>query len=250
MKPTPTFYLILRRGIPLMGLALVSMAILFHPPSTGWALIVAIATLVDLQSTFNSGALYLAKRSAIVRWDGYWLNVLRPMFVFPELEERWLLSFCAWNNQRISHAFRTRKARGAVVLLPHCIQLASCKAQVVEDLFSCFGCSKCTINSVADAVQAYNWDVRVAPRSRAAYNEAIKSNPDLVIAVACPDRLVKGLIRLSETPSYAIPLGLPHGMCVDTTFDFQHLQVAMNTLVEPSPSSIIQPLRVNGVEAG
>ena len=250
MNPTIAFFLFFRRGIPLLGIALSVTAIFVYPGLVGWALIAIVAILADLQSTFNTGNLYLAKRKIIVRWDGYWLQILRPLFRFLNLEERWLLSFCAWNNRRVSNVFRTKRANNAVVLLPHCLQLVGCRAQVVENLHSCFGCGKCTIKNVADAVQMYRWDVRVAPRSRAAYIEARKSNPDMVIAAACPDRAVKGLIKLSETPSYAIPLGLPHGMCVDTTFDFQHLQLAMNALVEPSPSSVIQLLRVNGVEAG
>jgi hypothetical protein len=79
-----------------------------------------------------------------------------------------------------------------------------------------------------------------------AYNEARKYSPDIVVAVACTDRLVKGLTRLPEVPSYAIPLDLPHGMCINTTFDFQRLMQVMNTIAEPpSPHSKIQPLKVN-----
>ncbi|MCL1894000.1 MAG: DUF116 domain-containing protein [Holophagaceae bacterium] len=244
MQHTPTFFLIFRRGIPLAGIALSVAIVLYYPNLAGWALIGIVAILADFQSTFNIGSLYLAKRSLIVRWDGYWLQSLRPIFQILNLEEQWLISFCAWNNQRITQAFSSKKARSAVVLLPHCIQLLSCKSRVVEDIHSCFGCGKCTIKNAAEATQAYGWDVRVAPRSRAAYNEAKQSNPGIVIAVACPDRLVKGLTKLSDTPSYAIPLSLPHGMCVDTTFDFQQLVSAMSHLVEPAPASKIQHLQI------
>jgi hypothetical protein len=238
MNPSPTLFLLFRRGIPLVGLALSIASILIYPEYLGWTLIAAIAILADLQSTFNTGSLYLAKRSPIVRWDGHWLQLLRPFFNYLNLENYWLLSFCAWNNQRVSKVFRNKKARNAIVLLPHCIQFTKCKAPVVDNLHSCFGCSKCIIKNVVAAAQKYNWDIRVSPRSRMAYNEARKNSPDIVIAVACPDRLVKGLTKLPEVPSYVIPLDLPHGMCVDTTFDFQRLLQAMNTIAEPPPSKI------------
>jgi hypothetical protein len=116
----------------------------------------------------------------------------------------------------------------------------------VEDLHSCSECSKCIIKNVAAAAQKCNWDIRVAPRSHLAYNEARKYSPDIVVAVACTDRLVKGLTRLPEVPSYAIPLDLPHGMCVNTTFDFQRLLQVMDTIAEPpSQRSKVQPLKVN-----
>ena len=209
-------------------------------------MIVAVALLAEVGTTFYIGAPYMAKRSAITRWDGYWLMFLRPFFKFINLEDRWLRSFCAWNNHRVSKAFKTKRVGKAIVLLPHCAQLVSCKALVVEDISYCFGCGQCVIDAAARAALKYNWDVRVSPRSRAAYSEARKYSPDIIIAIACPDRLVKGLLKLPEAPSYAIPLGLPHGMCVNTTFDFQHLFQTMRALAENRPIAKIQALKISG----
>jgi hypothetical protein len=57
--------------------------------------------------------------------------------------------------------------------------------------------------------------------------------------------LLKGLIKLPEVPVYAIPLQLPHGMCVDTTFSVPHLQAVMEALVKPKPDAEgkVTPLR-------
>jgi hypothetical protein len=92
------------------------------------------------------------------------------------------------------------------------------------------------------------WEGRITNRSHKAYREAREYRPDLIVAVSCTDRLLKGLTRLPEVPSYVIPLGLPHGMCVDTDFNVAHLFAAMETLVEPRrPDGDIQPLRREGI---
>jgi len=140
MSSTPTLFLFFRRGIPLICVTLSLAAILIYPPSAGWALIVAVALLAEVGTTFYVGTLYVAKRRAITRWDGYWLMFLRPFFNFLNMEDRWLRSFCAWNNRRVSKTFKTKRAGKAIALLPHCVQLTKCRALVVEDISSCFGC--------------------------------------------------------------------------------------------------------------
>ncbi|MDR0498529.1 MAG: DUF116 domain-containing protein [Holophagales bacterium] len=245
MNTTPTFFLMFRRGIPLIGIALSLMVIWIYPASLGWALLAAVALAAEAVATFGTGGSYLVNRQTTIRWDGYWLQVLRPLFKSINLEDPWLRSFCAWNNRRVSSALSAKKAHKVILLLPHCIQLTKCKSHVVENLQSCFRCGKCVVENAATAALKYNWDVRISPRSRAAYAEARKSRPSLIIAIACPDRLVKGVTKLSEIPSYTIPLEMPHGMCVDTTFDFHRLSQAMITFAELRSTSKIQPLQIN-----
>jgi hypothetical protein len=246
MGTAPTFFLLFRRGIPVIGVMLSMAAILLYPNTLGWVLIVCIALMADLATTFFAGDFYLAKRRALLAGDGHWLQALRPLFGAFGFEGRWLQSFCAWNNRRVSHAFSAKKAQRVVVLLPHCVQTTGCGAPVVENIQSCFRCGKCVVGGAARTALECSWDIRLSPRSRAAYSEARKSRPDMVIAVACPDRLVKGLIRLPEIPSYVIPLDLPHGMCVDTTFDFQRLAQVMGAFADTRHAPRIQPLKISG----
>jgi len=93
------------------------------------------------------------------------------------------------------------------------------------------------------------WDTRITNRSHKAYREAREFRPDLIVAVSCADRLLKGLIKLPEVPVYAIPLQLPHGMCVDTTFSVPHLSAAMEALVAPKQNSEskVRPLHREGI---
>ena len=124
-------------------------------------------------------------------------------------------------------------ARRALVLLPHCIQLARCKADILTDLGKCYECGLCSVGDLLPLQLERGWETRITNRSHKAYREARDYRPDLIVAVSCPDRLLKGLTKLPEIPVYAISLELPHGMCVDTGFSVPHLMTAMDLLVEP-----------------
>lgn len=239
-------FLLVRRGLPLTVCVATLLLALIEPSGRGWYLLASVGCLAEVWPTFKRGKEYLHGRHYLVRRDGLWVRAFRPIARWLDREEAWILSFCAWNNQRVRAAFESRRARKALVLLPHCIQLASCKADVVKGLEHCFSCGKCSVGDVLAGVLAGKWNCRVSNRSHKAYREAREYQPDLIVAVACTDRLLKGLLKLPEVPSYVIPLQLPHGMCVDTTFHVPHLEAVMANLVESKvePDERIQPLRI------
>jgi hypothetical protein len=104
------------------------------------------------------------------------------------------------------------------------------------------------VGDYLNAVLTNRWEGRITNRSHKAFREAREYRPDLVVAVSCTDRLLKGLTKLPELPCYVIPLSLAHGMCVDTDFSMPHLLAAMETLVEPRrPEGEVQPLRREGI---
>lgn len=226
-------FLWVRRGVPLAGVALCSLAGLLQPAAFGWWTLAAVACLAVAWPTFKSGDSYLRARASIVRWDGLWVRLFRPLARALGREDAWILAFCGWNNHRVREAFSGRKARRSLVLLPHCIQLAKCKAEIFEDLKNCYECGLCPVGDFMNAMLEGQWDSRITNRSHKAYREAREFRPDLIVAVSCTDRLLKGLTKLPEVPAYVLPLGLPHGMCVDTQFSVLHLQAAMTELVEP-----------------
>ena len=235
-------FLWVRRGVPLAG----SMAALFAaaaaPAALGWWLLAAAACLAVAWPTFHRGQNYLRHRVAIVRWDGLWAKALRPLARWMGKEDEWILSFVAWNNFRVREVFESRRASKPLVLLPHCIQMAKCAAPILTSMDKCHQCGLCPVGDVLEATLEKVWDARITNRSHKAYREAREFRPDLIVAVSCTDRLLKGLTKLPEVPAYAIPLYLPHGMCVDTEFSVPHLVAAMDALVEPKAGTNIQPL--------
>jgi hypothetical protein len=236
-------FLLVRRGVPLLGALLLVVLAALSPAGRGWFLLGAVALLAEVGPTFKRGKAYLAARTPILRWDGLWARALRPLARWSRLEEAWILSFCAWNNRRVREVFQERKARRALVLLPHCIQMARCKADVLQDLGKCYECGLCSVGELLPLQVQRGWESRITNRSHKAYREARDYRPDLMVAVSCADRLLKGLTKLPEVPSYVIPLELPHGMCVDTGFSVAHLLTAMDCLVEPRD-------RAAGTDAG
>ena len=245
-------FLLVRRGVPLLGALLLVALASVEPAGRGWYLLGAVALLAEVRPTFLRGKSYLKLRTPILRWDGIWARALRPLARRFKAEDTWILSFCAWNNHRVKQVFLQRKARRALVLLPHCIQLSRCRADVLTDLGKCYECGLCAVGDLLPLKLERGWETRITNRSHKAYRETREYRPDLVVAVSCTDRLLKGLTKMPEVPCYVIPLELLHGMCVDTGFDVSHLMTAMDVLVEPRAAQAdgqdrVVPLQREGI---
>jgi hypothetical protein len=240
-------FLWVRRGIPLLAMAACLLEALTHPDARGWWTLLAAAFFGIAWPTFKRGDAYLRARPAIVRFDGFLVRAIRPLARLVGREDGWILSFCGWNNRRIRECFQGRKASRSLLLLPHCIQLARCKADIFEDLGNCYSCGLCTVEDILKGTLEDHWDVTIHNRSHKAYRAAREHRPELILAVSCSDRLLKGLTRLPEVPAYVLPLTLAHGWCVDTTFDVAALKAAMDLLVEPRRAANIQPLDREGI---
>jgi hypothetical protein len=241
-------FITVRRGLPLC-LALVAFAAAaFQPAGRGWWMLGAVGALAAAWPSFLRGGAFLRNRTAIVRQDTLWANALRPLAAWLGHEDTWILSFCGHNNRRVRQSFESHRARRALILLPHCIQMARCKAGVLDDLQACYDCGLCPVGDYMNAALLNRWEGRITNRSHKAFREAREYHPDLVVAVSCSDRLLKGLTKLPDIPCYVIPLSLPQGMCVDTEFSVPHLLAAMETLVEPRrPAGEVQVLRRQGI---
>lgn len=231
-----------RRGLPLLGFGGALLGAAARPAALGWWLLAAAACLAVAWPTFHRGESYLRHRAGIIRWDGRWARFFRPLARLLGKEDEWILAFCAWNNTRVREVFEARRASKPLVLLPHCIQMAKCAAPILTSMDKCHQCGLCPVGDVLESALEKVWDARITNRSHKAYREAREFRPDLIVAVSCTDRLLKGLTKLPEVPAYVIPLRLPHGMCVDTEFSVPHLVAAMDALVEQKAAGNIQPL--------
>ncbi len=240
-------FLWVRRGVPL-ALAVFAFAFAaLHSAGRGWWLLAGTGALAAAWPSFLRGEAFLRNQATVMRQDCLWTNALRPLARRLGQEDAWILSFCGHNNQRVREALGGRRARRALILLPHCIQMARCKAGILDDLQACYDCGLCPVGDYMNAALLNRWEGRITNRSHKAYREAREFRPDLVVAVSCTDRLLKGLTKMPEIPCYVIPLSLPHGMCVDTDFSVPHVLAAMEALVEPRRPGDIQPLRREGI---
>ncbi|WP_243301220.1 DUF116 domain-containing protein [Geothrix oryzisoli] len=241
-------FLWVRRGLPLAASVLAFAGATFHNAGRGWWLLAGVGFLAVAWPSFLRGEALLRNQTTVRRQDGLWAYAFRPLARWLGLEDAWILSYCGHNNQRVRQALGHQRAKRALILLPHCVQLARCKAGILDDLQACYDCGLCPVGDYLNLVLANHWEGRITNRSHKAYREAREYRPDLVVAVSCTDRLLKGLTKMPEIPCYVIPLALPHGMCVDTDFNVPHLLAAMETLVEPRrPSGEVQALRRAGI---
>ena len=247
-EESSAFFLAIRRGVPLAVAAVALAFATLFPGERGWWLVLGATALALVWPSFLRGEAYLNKRLSIAHQDSIWAFGFRPLARFLGREESWILSYCAHNNRRVREAFRRHRAHRALILLPHCIQMARCKAGILDDLESCYDCGLCPVGDYLNGALLNRWEGRITNRSHKAYREAREYHPDLIVAVSCPDRLLKGLSKLPEIPCYVIPLLLPHGMCVDTQFSTPHLLAAMESLVEPRrPNGGVLPLHREGI---
>ncbi len=241
-------FLLVRRGVPLAFAGISFLAAAMHAGGRGWWMLSGVGALAAAWPSFLRGEAFLRNRTTVMRQDSLWANTLLPLARRLGMEEAWILAFCGYNNQRVRAAFTGRRARRALILLPHCIQMSRCKAGILDDLQACYDCGLCPVGDYMNAALLNRWEGRITNRSHKAYREAREYRPDLVVAVSCTDRLLKGLTKMPEIPCYVIPLVLPHGMCVDTDFSVPHLFAAMEALVEPRrPTGEIQALRHEGI---
>lgn len=240
-------FLWVRRGLPLAAMGFCLLEAVIHPAARGWWILLAAASFGIAWPTFKRGEAYLRARPALLRFDGMVVRGLRPLARFLGREDGWILSFCHWNNRRVRECFEGRKARRTLVLLPHCIQLSRCRADIFTDLASCYTCGLCSVEDVLKGTVENHWDVTIHNRSQKAYRAAREFRPDLIVAVSCTDRLLKGLTRLPEVPAYVLPLRLDHGWCVDTTFEVPALIAAMDTFAEPRRAAKVQRLEREGI---
>jgi hypothetical protein len=81
----------------------------------------------------------------------------------------------------------------------------------------------------------------VAFRSHIAYAMARREQPDLILATACEDRLIKALRSVPEIPALLAPLAGMERPCLGAVLDLdwlqKHLQVAWGQLL---PDSLVQ----------
>jgi hypothetical protein len=227
-----TVFLLVRLGIPIVGILLFLTLATTKKTGQGWYIIGVLILLAEIRPTFRRGKHYLHSRRIIVRQDALWTNILRPVTRCIGLEDAWILSFCQWNNHRVHQAFHNNKATRALLLLPHCVQNIHCNADIIKELSQCHKCGLCAIGKILSLQTESACKIRIANRSYKAYKEVQKYQPDLIIAISCLDRSFKGLTNLSLTPSYVIPLKLNHGMCINTQFSTAELVKVIETLVE------------------
>lgn len=130
------------------------------------------------------------------------------------------------NNARVLDWLEARPAPVANVLLilPRCVRHRCCRPGPGGDLAHSLECRECQLGDLARTARDLGVRALVAFRSHLAYRAARRERPDLIVATACEDRLIKALASVSDIPALLSPLTGMERMCVGAVFDLEWTQ--------------------------
>jgi hypothetical protein len=123
------------------------------------------------------------------------------------------------NNRRVARHLAAHGAATVLLILPRCVKRGCCKIDNGGSLSACLGCDRCDLGELARIADHHRVEALVAFRSQVAFALARERRPDLIVATACEDRLVKALRSVPEIPALLAPLTGMERMCVNATFD-------------------------------
>ncbi len=98
-------------------------------------------------------------------------------------------------------------------------------------------CFQCLKINVAALCQRHGLQALVAFRSHIAFDMARREKPDVIIATACHDRMIKALRSVPEYPALLAPLTSMDRMCVNATVDLVWLQQQLELVAPVGPAA-------------
>ena len=174
------------------------------------------------------------QRSGYVRLVAAARRLLRP---FGRAEHA-LIAWLADNqNRRVARHLAGSPARRILLIMPRCVKKTGCRADVQNGLGECLACMGCPLGDVAQICHRHDVQALVAFRSHIAFEMAHTIKPDVIIASACHDRMVKALRSVPDVPALLTPLAGMERMCVNATLDLSWIdrQVAAVAAGRPAP---------------
>lgn len=184
----------------------------------------------EFQSPWQS-ALYVRR----VQWTR---KLLRP---FGSLEQQYIDRLTSAQNRRVLRHLAGRRPEKALLIMPRCVKQTGCKADVQNSLAGCRECRACPLGDVARLCERYSIRALVAFRSHIAFELARKNDPDVIIATACHDRLVKALRSVPEYPALLAPLTGMERRCINAGVDIVWLERQLATLTGRAPTATPSP---------
>jgi uncharacterized protein len=123
------------------------------------------------------------------------------------------------------------RAAEVLILLPRCMQHASCRQDVVDTIENCKRCGVCPTGAIAACAEARAVAVGLATGSHMARAIIKKHAPRLIIAVACERELAQGIFSVFPRQVFAIVNSRPEGPCKNTRVDLDELNAVIGEFV-------------------
>jgi len=148
-------------------------------------------------------------------------------------------------NQRVAQHLKASPARHILLIMPRCVKKSGCRADVQKGLDECLTCLGCPLGDVALICQRHQVQALVAFRSHIAFEMARTRKPDVIIASACHDRMVKAWRSVPDVPALLAPLAGMERMCVNATLDLPWLEQQVASVAAGRPGAADSCLAAN-----
>jgi len=122
------------------------------------------------------------------------------------------------------------RAKRLLLLLPHCLQVDTCKIRLTYDIRNCERCGKCNIKDLIGISDRKGLSLFVATGGNIARRIVGDVRPEAVIAVACERDLISGIADIYPLPVLGVYNERPFGPCINTKVDIKKVEEAIDLL--------------------
>jgi hypothetical protein len=183
-------------------------------------------------------------------------RLLRP---WQGAEDAFIRFLVGRHNRNVERWLQGKRVSSVLLLLPRCVKRSDCTCDVRavtgragdhvdvdrRGLAVCRDCDGCPLGAVARFTEKYCVRAVVAYRSHLAYAIARAERPDLIIAAACGDRLIKALRSVPEVPALLSPLRAMERPCCNAECDLDWIESRLDGLARavpgPGPTTTTPP---------
>ena len=141
-------------------------------------------------------------------------------------------SFIAVSNLIFMKSRIKVPANKLLVLVPHCLQLATCPHKITRDPNNCKRCGGCNIGDLMKLSQELGFVFFVATGGTLARQVVINNRPQAVLAIACERDLMSGIQDVYPLPAVGVLNIRPNGPCYNTRVDMDEVKKVLSQIIE------------------
>ncbi len=141
-------------------------------------------------------------------------------------------SFIAVSNLIFMKSRIKVPAKKLLVLVPHCLQLATCPHKITRDPNNCKRCGGCNIGDLMKLSEELGFVFFVATGGTLARQVVINNRPQAVLAIACERDLMSGIQDVFPLPAVGVLNIRPNGPCYNTRVDMDEVKKVLSQIIE------------------
>lgn len=124
------------------------------------------------------------------------------------------------------------KADRLLVLVPHCLQLATCPHKITRDPNNCKRCGGCNIGDLMKLSDELGFHFLVATGGTLARQFVKQTRPKAVLAIACERDLMSGIQDVYPLPAVGVLNIRPNGPCYNTRVDMNDVRKMLEKVID------------------